>query len=166
MIIMSIEYFHSRSYKEENYIYQYFSEITICSIYLYQRNLTATTINQNKIAIIKSDSIIIIMINYTKALFLFALGIRDSISLKWLNKLVLRTHPTTKKIHPQSYTIINTLKQTFVQVVIFLIGIPAIFRYVFNQEAFASILGTFFLLLTYGYFFIYLGIYSFTIMKL
>lgn len=84
-----------------------------------------------------------------KSISMFLISFSDSISLYWIRKIVLVTHPANKKIHPSSLELLSTFKNTFIQVFVFLIGLPYLFRY-FNQEFIASILSTFFLLLTYG----------------
>ena len=81
---------------------------------------------------------------------LFLIGLSDSISLYWVRKILLVTHPTNKKINPSSLELLATFKNTFIQVFVFMVGLPWLFRY-FNQEFIASLLSTFFLLLTLGY---------------
>lgn len=80
---------------------------------------------------------------------MFVLGMRDSLSLYWIRKVLLQTHPTTKNIHPSSLVLLATLKNTLIQVLVFLIGVPMIFRF-FNQEILAQTFSYFFLILTYG----------------
>lgn len=89
------------------------------------------------------------MSKFTQNLSMFLIGFTDSVSLYWVRKILLVTHPTNKKIHPSSLELLSTFKNTFIQVFVFLIGLPYLFRY-FNQEFIATLLSTFFLLLTYG----------------
>ena len=86
---------------------------------------------------------------------MFLLGLRDSLSLYWVRKILLLTHPTTKDIHPSSLKLIATLKNTFIQVFVFLIGLPTICR-LLGQDLIGQSLSILFLILTYGYFIAYL----------
>lgn len=80
---------------------------------------------------------------------MFLTGIADSLSLQWIRRLVLATDKRSKKIHPSSWKIINTFKNTFIQVFVFLIGLPFFFRYI-EQEEISFFLSILFLSLTYG----------------
>ena len=55
---------------------------------------------------------------------LFIAGLKDSVSLLWINKILLYTHPVHKRTHPSSYKMITILSNSFIQVIICLIGIP------------------------------------------
>lgn len=72
------------------------------------------------------------MKNIHKFLYMFTCGFFDSISLYWVRKILLVTHPKNKKIHPSSLELLSTFKNTFIQVFVFLIGLPYLCRY-FNQ---------------------------------
>lgn len=89
------------------------------------------------------------MQKYSPHAYQFLCGLTDSVSLYWVRKILLVTHPTTKKIHPASLKLLATFKNTFVQVFVFLIGLPYLFKYL-NQDVIAFILSSFFLPLTYG----------------
>lgn len=94
------------------------------------------------------------MLNIKHNLYAFLCGFLDSISLYWIRKILLVTNPATKKIHPASLELLTTIKNTFIQIFVFMIGLPWIFRY-FEQEVIAIILTSLFLPLTYGYLFFY-----------
>lgn len=55
---------------------------------------------------------------------LFVAGFKDSVSLLWVSKILLYTHPKFKKAHPSSYKMLTILGNSFMQVIICLIGIP------------------------------------------
>lgn len=103
------------------------------------------------------------MLKIKHNLYAFLCGFLDSISLYWVRKILLLTHPVTKKIHPASLELLTTIKNTFIQIFVFMIGLPWIFRY-FEQEVMAIILTSLFLPLTYGYVLSNLGTFSSTIL--
>ena len=92
-------------------------------------------------------------------LSMFCLGLRDAISLYWVRKILLLTHPVNKNIHPSSLKLLSTLKNTFIQVFVFIIALPWLLRYL-GQDVLAQIVSIFFLVLTYGYFCFHSAIYS------
>ncbi len=67
---------------------------------------------------------------------------------------MLYTDPRSKKIHPLSHSMLSLLKQSIVQVAIFLIAIPGIFL-LLEIYSLYYFLNSLFLLLTYGYLFFY-----------
>ena len=98
-------------------------------------------------------------INSQQWISMFCLGLRDSMSLYWVRKILLLTHPVNKNIHPSSFKLLSTLKNTFIQVFVFIIALPWLLRYL-GQNMLAQIVSIFFLILTYGYFYFYSAIYS------
>jgi len=64
---------------------------------------------------------------FIQNLGMFLLGIRDSLSLSWIKKILLYSDPLTNRIHPSSKTMLKSLQLSLVQVIIFLIAIPSIF---------------------------------------
>lgn len=104
------------------------------------------------------------MVQAKQFVYNFFCGFLDSISLYWVRKILLVTHPTTKKIHPASLELLSTLKNTFIQVFVFLVALPWICRY-FDQNVMAIILTSLFLPLTMGYLLYNSAISSFTIQK-
>ena len=80
---------------------------------------------------------------------MFLIGLSDSLSLRWVKNILLVTHPKNKSIHPSSLRLLQTFKNTFIQVIIFLILFPLSFYY-FGFELFYYIVGFIVLILTYG----------------
>lgn len=95
---------------------------------------------------------------------MFIVGLFDSISPRWIQNILMVTHPQNKEIHPSTLKLLNTFKETFIQVLIFLVCIPSAFRY-FEYDIIASFLSILFLLLTYGYLLFNIGIFSSIIHK-
>lgn len=87
-------------------------------------------------------------------LYTFIIGLSDSLSPYWLKHILFVMNPMTKQIHPSSYKLIHTFKNAFIQVIVLLVGLPAILDY-FNLDLTAKILKIMFLLLSYGYLFFY-----------
>ena len=80
---------------------------------------------------------------------MFLVGVSDSLSLRWIKNILFVTHPENKSIHPSSLKLLQTFKNTFIQVFIFLILVPLSFLY-FGYELIYIALSIMFLLLTYG----------------
>ncbi len=85
---------------------------------------------------------------------MFLLGIRDSLSLSWIKKILLYSDPQTKRIHPSSTKMLKSLQLSLIQVIVFLVAIPSIFEYL-GYSLISMILNTLFLILTLGYLFFY-----------
>lgn len=89
----------------------------------------------------------------------FLLGIRDSLSPKWLTQVLFYTHPLTRELHPGSKKLFDTFYRTIVQVVLIYILLPFVFSYLSEYSSiikvlyyYATMLVT---ILTYGYTFFY-----------
>jgi len=58
---------------------------------------------------------------------MFMLGVRDSISLEWIKKLLLYVDPQTKKVHPASKILFDSLKSSFIKILLYTIIVPQLF---------------------------------------
>jgi len=85
---------------------------------------------------------------------MFLLGIRDCMSLGWVNKLLF-CFDEKGKLHPASEKIRKNLKSALIRVGLFLFIIPLILIYVLEIHIFALIFRLFFVLLIFGYIFFY-----------
>ena len=85
---------------------------------------------------------------------MFLVGIRDSLSYEWIRQVLFCTDAQTRRRHPDSFVLFNSLKSAFLQVIIFIFCIPKLLNFMgIYYIAFA--LRSLFLLLSYGYLFFY-----------
>lgn len=92
--------------------------------------------------------------NFKNFFYLFLFGLSDSLSLYWIKKILFIVHPTTKKPHSSSFTLLKTFKDAFIQVIVLLLLLPALLDYI-GLDIIGDIVGVVFLLLSYGYIFFY-----------
>jgi hypothetical protein len=85
---------------------------------------------------------------------MFMLGIRDSISVEWISKTLLYVDPQTKKVHPSSKMLFDSLKSSLIKILLYIIIVPKIFEY-FDFLSISAFLKVVYLILTYGYLFFY-----------
>lgn len=85
---------------------------------------------------------------------LFSLGIRDSLSLGWIRKLIFCTDPVTKKIHPAAITLRKSLLSALMRVGLSLFVIPLILQFL-GIHTIALLFRILFLVISYGYIFFY-----------
>ena len=83
---------------------------------------------------------------------LFLMGLRDSISLKWVQRILFFSKPGSNQIHPSSVKMLQILKNSLIQVLVFMIGLPYLFLWVGLSPVYYG-LNALFLVLTYGYFY-------------
>ena len=86
-------------------------------------------------------------------LAMFLLGVRDSISLGWIQKLIF-CKDSKGKTHPACHTIVKCLKSALLQVGIFIFIIPLIMN-LLGIHILAFLWRALFLGLCYGYIFFY-----------
>lgn len=91
---------------------------------------------------------------FIQNLGMFLLGVRDSVSLSWIKKVLFYSDPQSKRIHPSSTKMLKSLQLSFFQVIFFLILLPKIFQ-LLGYPLIYIIIDTLFLILTYGYLFFY-----------
>ena len=82
------------------------------------------------------------------------LGVRDSISLEWIKKTLLYVDPQTKKVHPSSKVLFDSLKSSIIKIILYTIIVPHLIEYL-NFLPISTILKIVYLILTYGYLFFY-----------
>ncbi len=86
-------------------------------------------------------------------LAMFLLGLRDSVSLGWIRKLIF-CKDSQGRTHPASLTIIKCLKSAMIQVGVFIFIIPLILNFL-GIHILAFLWRAIFLGLSYGYIFFY-----------
>lgn len=85
---------------------------------------------------------------------MFMLGLRDSVSFEWIKKTLLHVDPQTKKIHPSSKKLFDSLKSSLIKVSLYVIIVPYILEYL-DFYSISSLFKFVYLILTYGYLFFY-----------
>lgn len=85
---------------------------------------------------------------------LFLLGIRDSLSLGWINKLIFCTDPVTQKTLPATITLRKSLASVLIRVGLSLFAIPLLLKFL-GIDTIAILFRALFLVLSYGYIFFY-----------
>ena len=95
------------------------------------------------------------MITATQWIGMFLLGLRDSISLSWIQKTLLFIDPKTKRVHPSSKQLFMSLKSSLIKILLYVIVVPSIFEYLqfFDFLSISALFKIIYLILTYGYLF-------------
>lgn len=82
------------------------------------------------------------------------LGVRDSMSLEWIKRTLLYVDPQTKKVHPSSKILFNSLKSSIIKIILYTVIVPHLIKYL-NFLPISTVLKIVYLILTYGYLFFY-----------
>lgn len=82
------------------------------------------------------------------------LGVRDSMSLEWIKRTLLYVDPQTKKVHPSSKILFNSLKSSIIKIILYTVIVPHLIEYL-NFLPISTVLKIVYLILTYGYLFFY-----------
>ena len=85
---------------------------------------------------------------------MFMLGLKDSLSPSWIKRVLLYVDPQTKKVHPSSKVVFDSLKSSVVKILLYTIIVPQLFEY-FDFLGISTVLKVIYLILTYGYLFFY-----------
>jgi hypothetical protein len=85
---------------------------------------------------------------------MFLMGFKDSISPTWVKRVLLYVDPQTKKVHPSSKIVFDSLKSSFFKILLYTIIGPYVFEY-FDFLGISTVFKIAYLILTYGYLFFY-----------
>lgn len=91
---------------------------------------------------------------FLQHLGMFLLGLRDSVSLLWIRRVLLYVDPQTKKVHPSSKILFDSLKSSFIKIILYIIVVPFVVEY-FDFLSISALLKFVYLILAYGYLFFY-----------
>jgi hypothetical protein len=85
---------------------------------------------------------------------MFLLGFKDSVSPTWIKRVLLYVDPQTKKVHPSSKVVFDSLKSSVFKILLYTIVVPHVFEY-FDFLGISAVFKIVYLILTYGYLFFY-----------
>lgn len=91
---------------------------------------------------------------FIQQLGMLMLGVRDSMSLEWIKRTLLYVDPQTKKVHPSSKILFNSLKSSIIKIILYTVIVPHLIEYL-NFLPISTVLKILYLILTYGYLFFY-----------
>jgi hypothetical protein len=91
---------------------------------------------------------------FTQHAGMFLLGLKDSISPSWIKRVLLYVDPQTKKVHPSSKIVFDSLKSSVLKILLYTIIVPHLFSY-FDFLGISGLFKIIYLILTYGYLFFY-----------